>query len=149
MAKINARDWIFEVSEDPTIVTPVWAAIGGLKSFDLNPAENEESVDTTDFESAGVSESQPMQRGASIQLEGDIKRTGSSQDAGQAATEALAELVGEAALGGLRFRHTSDTDWTVWSAWVSLGSKGGGVNDKTSWAANFTRSGAATTDAVA
>lgn len=149
--QINSRDWIFEVSEDPTVATPVWAQVGGLESFDLNPAENEESTDTTTFESAGVAESQPMQRGASVKLEGKIIRASTSpfaQDAGQLAADNLAALVGEAGLGGLRFRHKDDTTWTQWTAWVSKGSNGGGNNDKTKWSATFTRSGAATAPAV-
>jgi hypothetical protein len=144
MAQINARDWIFEVSEDPGAATPVWAQVAGLTSFDLNNAEGEESADTTTFDSQGYAESQAMQRGASLALEGQ-KLPG---DPGQAAVESLADEVGEASLGGVRFRHVTDTDWTVWTAWASLGSKGGGNNDKTSWAATLTRSGRASVEAV-
>ncbi|WP_408895943.1 phage tail tube protein [Nocardioides sp. R1-1] len=146
--QINARDYIFEASEDPTIVTPVWAKIGGLESFDLNPSENEESADTTVFDSNGQAESQAMQRGASLSLEGKRVRNGTTPDAGQAATEALAAKVGDDSLGGIRFRHKDDTEWVVWTAWVSLANQGGGNNDKTSWGATFTRSGAATEVAV-
>lgn len=147
--QINARDWVFEVSEDPTIATPVWAQIAGLESFELNSSEDEEVADTTTFESGGVRESQPLQRGASLQVQGKIKRTATVQDAGQVSCDNLAELVGDAALGGVRFRHTSDTDWTVWNAWVSKGNNGGATNEKTTWSATFHRSGAATTAAVA
>jgi hypothetical protein len=150
MGQINARDWIFQVSEDPSAGTPVWATIAGLTSFSLNPGENEESVDTTTFASQGVAESQPMQRGASIQLEGRVVRSGATPDAGQAAADSLAELVGEDALGGLRFRHVDDTDWVKWgAAWVSKGEVAGGNNDKSSWSAKFMRSGPASTQAVA
>lgn len=149
MVQINARDWIFEVSEDPAEAVPVWAAVGGVESFDLNPSEGEESTETTVFASQGVAESQAMQRGASLQLSGKIVRTGSVQDAGQAAADALAGLVGEASLGGLRFRYSEDTDWTVWTAWVSKANLGGGNNDKTSWGATFTKSGPASVVAVA
>jgi len=147
--KINARDWVFEASADPDNVTPVWAEVGGLSSFDLNPSEGEESVDTTTFSSAGRAESQAMQRGASLSLEGFIERTAGVDDAGQAVLNDAAELVGEASLIGVRFRHTDDTDWTVWSAWVSRGSNSGGNNDKTNWSSTCMRSGAATTEAVA
>lgn len=149
--QINARDWIFEVSEDPTIVTPTWAQIGGLESFDLNPSEGEAEADTTTFESDGVMESQPMQRGASVSVSGKLKRAATTpfaQDAGQVAADNLAELTGEEALGGLRFRHVDDTTWTQWTAWVSKANNGGGTNDKTTWGATFKRSGAATTPAV-
>lgn len=142
--KINARDWLFEVSADPSAVTPVWAQVASLQSFTLSNSEGEESTDTTDFDSEGHAESQAMQRGASVSLEGQ-KNVG---DAGQTTTEDLAKLVGEASLGGLRFRHIDDTKWTAWDAWVSLGDVSGGNNDKTSWSATFTRSGAATTAVV-
>lgn len=148
MPQINARDYIFEVSEDPNAGTPVWAAIGGLESFDLNPSEGEESTETTTFSSQGVHESQAMQRGASCQVSGKIVRNGAVQDAGQAAADNLAVLVGEASLGGFRFRHVDDTDWVVWTAWVSKANVGGGNNDKSTWGATFTRSGAATEVAV-
>jgi len=146
--KINARDWVFEASADPDAGTPVWAEVGGLTSFDLNPSEGEESVDTTTFASGGVAESQAMQRGASLSLEGFIERTAGVDDAGQKVLNDAALLVGEASLIGVRFRHTDDTSWTVWDGWVSRGSNSGGNNDKTNWSATVTRSGAASTAAV-
>lgn len=148
--KLNARDWIFEVCEDPGAVTPTWAQIGGLTSFDLNNSEGEQSTDTTDFDSAGVAESQAMQRGASCTVSGSrvVSKSTGDTDAGQAAADNLAEAVGEDSLGGFRFRHKDDEEWIVWTAWVSRGNTGGGNNDKASWGATFTRSGAATTTAV-
>jgi hypothetical protein len=148
--QIDARDWIFEVSEDPSAGVPVWSQILGIESFTLSNSDGEESTDTTTFESAGVAESQAMQRGASLNVDGKIKRAadGITQDAGQLSCDTLAALVGEASLGGVRFRHTLDTDWIVWDAWVSRGDNGGGKNDKTSWSAKFMRSGPATTEAV-
>lgn len=146
--QINARDWIFEVSEDPDAGTPVWAEVGGLESFSLSNSEGEESTDTTTFASQGIAESQAMQRGAGLSLEGKIVRNGTTQDSGQVACLNLAKLVGEASLGGVRFRHQDDTTWTQWNAWCSLGDNGGGNNDKTSWSASFTRSGAASSVAV-
>lgn len=148
--QINARDWIFEVSEDPSEAVPVWAQIKGRESFSISNSEGEESADTTTAESGGHAESQAMQRGASLTLDGKLTRgpDGLTPDAGQAAADALAGQVGEASLGGLRFRHQDDTEWTVWTAWVSKGDTGGGTNDKTSWSATFTRSGAASTAAV-
>lgn len=141
MAQINARDWIFEVSEDGGTA---WNELGEVTSFNLSPSTNEESVDTTSFASAGVYEGQAMQRGASLTVDG--KRD--PNDVGQTSVETVAALVGDASLVDFRFRHTDDTDWTRWSAWVSQGDQGGGNNDKTSWSATFTRSGAATTEAV-
>ena len=149
--QINARDWLFEVSVDPSEAIPVWAQVGGVESFTLSNSEGEESTDTTTFASDGNAESQAMQRGASLSLEGKLTRSadGVTADAGQAAVDELAALKGEASLGGVRFRYTDDTEWTVWTAWVSKGDNGGGNNDKTSWSASFTRSGAASTAAVA
>lgn len=149
--KINARDWRFEVSADPEAAIPEWAQVGGLTSFTLSNSEGEESADTTDFDSNGVAESQAMQRGASCSLEGNLKRDRitKAKDAGQAVVDELAELVGEDSLGGFRFRHVDDDEWTVWTAWVSKGDNGGGNNDKTSWGATFTRSGAASVAAIA
>src|SRR5690349_17239096 len=133
--KINARNWIFEVSEDPGAATPVWAQIAGIESFDLNPSDNEAEVETTDFDSQGIYEGQAMQRGASCGITGKIVRDKATneQDPGQAAADALAELVGEESLGGFRFRHVDDTDWTQWTAWVSKANIGGGNNDKSTW----------------
>lgn len=148
MGQIDARGWLFEVSEDPDAGTPVWAAIAGIESFDLNLSANEASAETTVFESDGIHESQAMQRGATLAVTGKIVRTGATQDAGQVSCQNLAALVGEASLGGVRFRYVDDTDWTVWDAWVSLGSNSGGINDKTAFAATFTKSGPATTEAV-
>lgn len=144
MGQINARDWVFEVSEDPDAPTPVWAQVKGKETFTLSNSEGEESVDTTTMESGGYAESQAMQRGASLTLEGKIDRASGVPDAGQQAADNLAQLVGEDSLGGFRFRHIDDPEWTVWTAWVSKGDTGGGINDKTSWSATFTRSGAAT-----
>lgn len=148
--QINARDWIFEVSVDPAATTPVWAEVAGVESFTLSNSEGEESADTTTFASNGNAESQAMQRGASLSLDGKIVRSanGITPDAGQAAADQLAGMVGEDSLGGVRFRYVDDTNWTVWTAWVSKGDNSGGNNDKTTWSAAFTRSGAATVVAV-
>lgn len=139
--QINARDWIFEVSED---AGTTWSEIDEITSFELNAAEGEESADTTTFKSQGVAESQAMQRGATLAVTGKK----SPADPGQQAVEAQAGKVGDESLGGVRFRHTTDTEWTRWTAWASLGTQGGGNNEKTSWGATFTRSGAATTEAL-
>lgn len=142
--QINARDWIFEV-QTAALPTPTYAEVDGLESFTLNPGEGEETADTTTFNSNGNSESQVMQRGAALTLAGKHVVTAGVQDPGQVAVEELAAEVGQASLGVVRFRHTSQTEWTVWNAHASLAEKGGATNDKSSWGATFTRSGAATT----
>lgn len=145
--QINARDWIFRVE---TTTPDTFVEIGGLNSFTLNSGENEEVADMTLFASQGRHESQPMQRGATLELGGKkLIATGNTPDAGQARVETLADLLGNAAWVTLQFRHTIQTMWTEWTAsWVSMGEISGETNDKTSWGCTFTKSGAGTTAAV-
>ena len=145
--KIPARDIIFEV-EDSTPDT--WLKVAGLTSVTINPGENEETAETTDFDSLGTYEQLVMQRGATIELEGQLVKddvTG-AQDEGQARIEALGNAVGYDSLGRVRFRHPMDTTWKVWQCTVTLAEQGGGNNDMTSWGATITRSGKSTTMAV-
>ncbi len=146
--KLNARDVIVEISNGAS--TPVWAEIGGLTSLTYNPSENEETVDTTTFASEGQYEGEIMQRGATLEMEGFLIKdsTTGAQEAGQAQVETLATKLGPESLGTIRFRHPVDTSWKKWTAYVSIGEQGGENNDKTSWDATFTRSGASTTVAV-
>lgn len=151
MAKIDARDWIFQIQTGPT----AWTEIGGITTWELDPAAGTETTDDTTFKSKGRQEGHVAQRGASINLEGfyeyaDDDETLTERDPGQLAVDALGDQVGRASLGGFRFRHDDQAVWTVWAkAHVDLGAVGGGNNDNTSWSATFTRSGSATTAAVA
>lgn len=146
---INARDIIFQVSDGNA--SPTWLAVGGLNSVVPNPAENEETVETTVYDDDGNYAGQIMQRGASATLEGMMVKdhlTG-AQDPGQARCEYMATQVGEDSLTSVRFRHPADTLWQVWAnAYFSLGEQGAGNNDKTPWSCTITRSGAKTTAAV-
>lgn len=147
--QINARDLIFEVSD--MAVTPVWTAVGGLLSGSVNYGENEETVDTTTWDSEGYYEQEKMQLGASLSLEGRFLQdpaTG-TRDPGQQLVEAHGELLGNASQINIRFRYPGATTWKVWKATVSVGEQGGGTNDKVGWAADFTRCGAPTTAVVA
>lgn len=146
--KIPARDIICQV-EDATVDT--WIAVTQLTSATKNPGENEETVDVTTFDSQGEYEQYVMQRGASMALEGFLRkdRTDGTKDPGQLRIEVLASLKGVASEGRLRFRHPMDTEWNVWRATFSQGEQGGGTNDMTSWSATVTKSGLATTLAVA
>jgi hypothetical protein len=147
--KINARDIVVEVFiPDPT--TPTWVEVGGLTTATPNPSENEESTDTTTFESLGEYEQEIMQRGATLKLEGFMIKDDATGalDAGQARCEELGALVGVESLGKVRFRHPVDANWKVWSATFSIGEQGGGNNDKAAWSCTMTRSGASTTVAV-
>jgi hypothetical protein len=143
--KYNARDVEFEI-EDPD--TPgTWTAIGGINTF--SKTHEEETTDTTTYASNGQAESQKMQISKTMTLEGFRLKdavTG-ALDPGQADVETLSERLGEASLGGFKFAAPGDTTWEVWTAHVNLGDQGGGNNDKVTWSATFTRSGAATTAA--
>jgi len=144
--KYNARDVVFQVENYSSPGTWVSIAPGAITTF--TKSEEEETTDTTTFGSAGQAESQKMQVGKSLQLEGFRLRdpaTG-ALDPGQALVEGLNERLGTSSLSGFRYAHTTDTQWTVWAqARVTLGDQGGGNNDEVSWSATFTRSGPSTT----
>lgn len=147
--KIPARDIIVQVHDGETPGT--WMDIKGLTTATINPAENEEMVDATTFDSAGHYEQVAMQRGASLSLEGFLLKdpdTG-NQDPGQARCEELATAVGIASHGSIRFRHPMDSEWRVWpEATFSVGEQGGGNNDLTTWSCTIVRSGPGETDEV-
>lgn len=153
MAKIDARDWIFEIEVpgiDPAPAT--WVEIGGINTWELDRNANSATTEDTTNKSKGQYEGHASQRGGSLNVEGywEVEDDDETvQDAGQVAVDALAEKVGRASNAGFRFRHESHTEWVVWPrAHVEPGAVGGGHNDNTTWSANFIRSGAATTEAV-
>lgn len=148
--RINARDMIVEV-EDETPDT--WLKVERLQNIVVNPGENEEAVDVTDYDSEGSYEQEIMQRGASLTLEGlawKDNETGALMP-GRARVEEMAgeDKLGSDSLGRIRFRHPMDTEWRIWTCTFSLGEQGGATNDKTSWSATITKSGKTTTAAVA
>lgn len=145
LQKYNARDVEFQIED---FLTPgTWIAIGGLNTF--SKSHEEETTDTTTYASNGQAESQKMQIGKQLTIEGLRLRDSATfaGDPGQAKVEALSERLGEDSLGRVRFSHETDTTWEIWTAHVNLGDQGGGNNDKTSWSATFTRSGASSSAA--
>lgn len=149
--KINARDIILQVSDGAA--SPTWLAVEHLSNVTVNLGENEETVDTTDYDSLGAYEQEIMQRGAAMDLEGMALKddlTG-ALPAGRARVEAMAgeDKVGYDSLGQVRFRHPMDTLWRIWTCTFTLGEQGGETNDKTSWSATVTKSGRTTTASVA
>jgi hypothetical protein len=147
--KYNARDCEFEIEDLDTPDT--WLPIGPGAVNTFTKSTDEETADTTTFGSEGQAESQKMQISKSLTLEGfrlKDKLTG-ALDPGQEMVERLSELLGDESLGRLRFAAPGDTSWEVWTTHVKMGDEGGGNNDKVSWSAEFTRSGAATTMAKA
>lgn len=144
---IDARGWIFEVEDLGTPDT--WLRIGNLTSWSHNPGENEETADTTVFESDGHYEQDVMQRGATIEVSGLYAATAGAQDPGQAYVDNVwTYRLGEDSRNQVRYRHTSQTSWTVWEATVTPGEQSGETNAKTSWGATFTRCGAPSTEPV-
>ncbi|MGA5354049.1 phage tail tube protein [Streptomyces thermodiastaticus] len=147
---IDARGWVFEVL-DMDATEETWLPISGVNTFTHNPGENEETVDTTVFDSDGMYEQDVMQRGASLELEGlyYVDKATGERDPGQAYVDTVwANALGVDSRGMIRWRHKSQTQWVVWEATVTPGEQGGGNNDKTSWSASFTRCGAPSTLAV-
>lgn len=147
--QVNARDYIFEISDGAA--TPVWTQIEGLTSWELDPSENEETADTTDFDSDGDYSQHIMQRGATLELEGKRhldEATGTAAP-GQIAVEVLGTKKGVESVGTIRWRHKTETDWIVWDCTATMGERGGETNDKDGWAVTFSRNGAAREEAVA
>ncbi|MGW7197220.1 phage tail tube protein [Streptomyces chryseus] len=143
---IDARGWIFEVEGE---APDAFIRIGNLKSWTENPGENEETADTTDFDSEGYYEQDIMQRGAKLELSGQYSATSGTRDPGQDYIDKVwAFKFGEESRGKMRFRHNTQTSWAVWECTVTPGERGGETNAKTAWAATFTRCGAPTTAAV-
>ncbi|MFJ5259087.1 phage tail tube protein [Streptomyces sp. NPDC088387] len=150
--KYNARDVEFEVEDFNNPGT--WVAIrtaqggsgdGGVNTFSVG--HEYETTDTTTFASEGRAESQNMQEGKTLTLEGfrlKDRMTG-ALDPGMALIEAQAARLGDDSLVGFRFAAPGDANWTVWTAHFQLGDSGGGNNDKVSWACTVTRSGPQTT----
>lgn len=147
--KINARDVVVEIEKAGSPAT--WVEIAGLTSVEMDPSEGEEVVDTTTYASAGHAEQEKMQIGAKLTIEGFYiadDATG-EQDEGQALVEELHGKLGYESLGRIRFRHLLSDEWKIWRCTASLSAQGGENNDKTSWGAEFVRSGAPTTAPVA
>ncbi|MFG2528284.1 phage tail tube protein [Streptomyces sp. NPDC048516] len=149
---IDARGWLFEVLDATVTGTETWLPIAGLTSFTHNPGENEETAETTAFDSDGYYEQDVMQRGATLEIEGlyRIDPTTKAQDAGQAYVDKVwAYRLGIDSNNKVRWRHKSQTTWVVWDSTMTPGEQGGETNDKTSWSATITRSGKPTTAPVA
>ena len=153
--KYNARDCFFEIED---FLNPgTWTAFrtasagsgeGGINTF--SRSYEYEATDVTTFGSAGRAETQNMQEGMSITLEGWRLKDPSTGalDAAMALAEAQAARLGTDSQTGFRFAAPGDTTWEVWAdATFQLGDQGGGNNDKVTWSVTVTRSGPSTTAA--
>lgn len=142
--KYNARDIDFQISDgDPD--SPTWTDINGMNTF--TKSEDGKDTDTTTFSSEGEAESEIMERSKSMKWEGFrlLDASTGATDPGQALVETLAQQVGTASLGQVRWASPGDTTWEVWTCNATMGDVGGGNNDKTSWSVTVTRSGASGT----
>lgn len=154
--KYNARDCRFQIEDflNPGTWTEFRTAEGGSGEGGINTftkSREYETADTTTFGSDGDAETQNMQVGKSLTLEGFRLKDPSTGalDPAMSLAEIQSDRKGNDSLCGFRFAAPGDTNWEVWQATVQLGDEGGGNNDKVSWSATFTRSGPATTAAIA
>jgi hypothetical protein len=142
--KYNARDCVFQIYDT---IGAAYVAIGGLDTFAIG--RDSKDTDLTTYASAGSKEGQVMERGKTLKLDGfrlQDQNTG-ALDPGQKLVEALADGLGDASLGTIRFAAPGDTTYEVWTAFAVLGDTGGGNNDKAKWSVTLTRSGASSTAA--
>lgn len=137
--KINARDWGFEIADDADSLTE----IAGVNTMTIGVDTQE--ADTTDFDSDGDAESEPMQRGETYQLQGfrlEDPDTGLLQP-GQRILDTLGRKVAAAAVRQFSATAPGGTTYTM-QGWVRPGNQGGGNNDKHSLDVTLVRSGATT-----
>ncbi|APD18655.1 major tail protein [Streptomyces phage Mojorita] len=145
---LDARGWEFEV-EDTTPTTPVWLRLNNLNQWSYSPSENEETADTTTNDSAGYYEQDIMQRGATLEVTGQYAQTGGVRDAAQEYIDTVwTYRFGAESRGRMRYRHKTQTKWSVWECTVTPGEQGGEHNAKVTWGATFTRCGAPTSENV-
>ncbi|MEU5302218.1 phage tail tube protein [Streptomyces noursei] len=141
---IDARGWTFEVLDQSHAGRERWLPIENLTSWSHNASENEETAETTSFDSKGWFEQDVMQRGGQIELEGQYAldpRTG-RQVEGQAYVDRYwGQRLGIDSRNLIRWRHDSQDTWVIWEATVTPDKSEGETNDKTSWTASFTQCG--------
>lgn len=148
LRKILARDIIIQVES----LTPnTWYQLEGLTSATPNFGEDAEDADITDFDSAGRPEFLPVQRGASLGVEGYKLLDSITGDGapGQARCTTLSDTLGYPGQGRIRFRQPLETTWKIWTAVLTPGEiGGGGNNDPGNYNMTIKRSGAASEVAV-
>ncbi|MEV0115538.1 hypothetical protein AB0H77_20220 [Streptomyces sp. NPDC050844] len=141
---IDARGWVFEVLDQSHAHRERWLPIENLTSWTHNASENEETAETTSFDSKGWFEQDVMQRGGQIELEGQYAldaHTG-RQVEGQAYVDRYwGQRLGIDSRNLVRWRHDSQDTWVIWEATVTPDEQEGETNDKTSWSATFTQCG--------
>ncbi|MFB7908111.1 phage tail tube protein [Kitasatospora sp. NPDC056076] len=142
-SKIAARGYIFQVGVG---AGPTWTPVAGIKSFSHNPGDHDAHTESTDFDSQGQYEEIVLQRGGSLKLEGlrRIDKTTGLADPGQAALDALAQGLADNSVGQIRFRHSTELQWRVWSCTAKAQELGGDTNALGKWGMEIARTGAET-----
>lgn len=129
-----ARNFRFEVSNNPTEPNPVWIPVKGIVNFTL--ATDNERADTTDFDDDGYSSHIVVSRTGELSFEGHMIEV----DEGQRLFDQLAETTGETSVAGLRIVKPNGSGVEYLGTFVT-GDIGGGPNDITSWGGTFAQSG--------
>lgn len=136
--KILARQWKLFIKK--ATGTNEFQQIGGIESFTLS--NESETTDTTDFDTEGYNESFISSRSHEIELEGSyvVDVETKERDLGQQEIEALATKIGHESMAPFRLVSPAG-EVTEYQVHATLGDKGGGVADKTSWGATLGVSG--------
>lgn len=135
--KVLARQWKIFIESD---VADAFQAIAGIESFTLSSGS--ETTDTSDFDTDGYAEGFVSGRSNELSLEGAyvVDPTSKARDVGQKLVEALATKIGHESLKAIRLVSPAQ-EVTEYQCHATLGDKGGGVSDKTSWGVTLGVSG--------
>lgn len=139
IVRVLARDWKLKVDNG----TGTFVEVGGINTFGFGGSKTD--ADTTGFDSDGWSEHLVAGRGRTLTMEGfflEDPDTG-QRDAGQAIIDALANEIGEDAIGSFELTTPGGTTYEF-NGSVEPSDVGGGHNDATGWGATITVTGQVT-----
>lgn len=145
---IPARDTIVQVLQTDSTT---WTELEGVTGCDLDLSRGEVFADKTSYANAGSQSQIKMQRGAALAVTYQkwVDTITAVQAPGQLRVQTLADSIGWANLGQVRFRDLGQTQWTVWTETAfSVGAQTGGVNDLRTGTYTLIRNGTSTTAPV-
>lgn len=146
---LPARDMIVQVLQADGVT---WTELEGITACDIDLSAGEVFTDKTSYANAGNQSQLKMQAGAALAITYQkwVDTITGAQAPGQARVQSLADTVGWANLGQVRFREELSTQWTHWTeATHSAGAQTGGVNDLRTGTYTLGRNGASSLAAVA